>query len=166
MSGACLKYLLSLEAMFDPNAEQRGGRNQRVSERASAFAATSSEQKRDMKRLVLRAYTHRAALQHGETRPEKLHAANEWFTENELSLRMILSWATQRVLRLRAETQSFDPASYLYSAPVTDRRAAAQELMEVPLFWATQVQELMTLNPMMFTASGASVELLERPDSI
>ena len=113
---ACLKYLLALEAMFDPNGDERG-RNQRVSEPASTYAATSVEQKRAMKQMLLQAYTHRGALQHGETRPERLVSANAWLRQNETSLRTLTSWAIQRVLHCHGEDSDFDPATYLNSIP-------------------------------------------------
>ena len=156
---ASLKYILSMEAMFDPNGNERG-QNQRVSERASTFAGTSVEQKREMKRIVLKAYTHRRALRHGEIRQERLQAANEWLSENELNLRTIASWATQRALRLRLEKPDFDPASYISAVPNADRRNIVKKFMEVPLFWATRSREIMVLSPMMFRPSGASVEML------
>lgn len=152
-----LKYLLALEAMFDPNGEQRG-RDQRVSERASTFAATSLDQKRDMKRKLLQAYTHRGALQHGETRPERLQSARVWFNENVAKLQMIVAWSAQRVLRLHAHNSEFDPATYLESIPDMSRREAVNALMALPLYWVIIGKEFTVFNPMMWQASGRSIE--------
>ena len=158
---ASLKYLLALEALFDPNGAERG-RNQRVAEPASTFAATSLEQKREMKRMLLQAYVHRGALRHGETRPERLGSANVWFSENETKLRMIVAWSVQRVLHSFVEDREFNPATYLYSISTPNRRKAVVDLMALPLYWATTGKEFTVLNPMMWEASGTSVEY---PDS-
>ena len=156
-----LKYLLALEALFDPNGTERG-RNQRVAEPASTFAATSLEQKREMKRMLLQAYVHRGALQHGETRPERLGSANVWFGENEIKLRMIVAWSVQRALHCYAEDNEFDPATYLYSISTPNRQKAVVDLMALPLYWATTGKEITVLNPMMWEASDSSIEY---PDS-
>jgi hypothetical protein len=153
-----LKYLLALEAMFDPNGEGRGGRDQTVSERASTFAATSLNQKRDMKRKLIQAYTHRAALRHGETRAEVLRAARHWFSENLANLQIIVAWSSQRVLRLHAQNSAFDPATYLESIPYMNRREAVEAVMALPLYWAIIGQEFTIFNPMMWQASGRSIE--------
>ena len=124
--------------------------------------AASLDQKREMKRMVLKAYTHRGALQHGETRPERLRSANDWFSENHVKLRMIVAWSAQRVLGLHAENSEFIPATYLDSILNTGRREAVAALMARPLYWATTGRELTVLNPMMWEASG--VGSIEYPD--
>ena len=158
---ACLKYILALEAMFDPDGEEKN-KDQRVSERASTFAATSLEQQRDMKRTLLQAYTHRGALQHGETPPERLQSANVWFMENEVNLRVIAAWSTQRVLFLNAGNSEFDPPASLQKIPSTRRREAVTALMAQPLCWAATGEEFTVVNPMMLKAAGLSIE---NPDS-
>ncbi len=158
---AGLKYLEAMEAMFDPDETKRG-RDKRVAERASTFAATSLEQKREMKRMLLQAYVHRGALRHGETRPERLGSANVWFSENETKLRMIVAWSVQRVLHSFVEDREFDPATYLYSISTPNRQKAVVDLMALPLYWATTGKEFTVLNPMMWEASGSSIEY---PDS-
>lgn len=154
---AGLKCLLALEAMFDPDGKQRS-KEQRVSEKASTFAATSSNQKREMKKVLLQAYTHRGALQHGETRLELLQSANIWFKENEAKLRLIVAWSTQRVLRLTAEHSEIDPATLINSIPATHRKQAVAMVMALPLNWAAMGKEFAALNPMMWEASGGSIE--------
>ena len=159
---AGLKFLLALEAMFDPNGRERG-HSQRVSERASTFAARSLDQKREMRRMVVQAYTHRRALLHAETRPELLRSANDWFSENGVKLRMIVAWSTQRVLGLHVENSEFNPATYLNSFSNADRQEAGEALMARPLYWAITGREFIVLNPMMWEASG--VGSIEYPDA-
>ena len=156
---AGLKYLLALEAMFDPDGQERG-RNQRAAEQASTFAATSLKQKREMKNFLLSAYKHRGALQHWETRQERLQAANKWFGDNEVNLRTIVAWSSQRVLRLHAGNIDFEPASYIKSMPKVDRQGGVAALLDLPLYWAAMAKEFTVLNPMMWEASGSNIEHL------
>ena len=71
---------------------------------------------------------------------------------------MIVAWSTQRILWLHSVNPEFNPDTFLYSIPAASRKETVEDLMALPLVWATMGKEFTVLNPMMWEASGASIE--------
>jgi hypothetical protein len=159
LTEAGLAYLLALETLFAPNQEGRG-RSDNVSLRASAFAATSKEQRRRMRSDIVMAYEHRGTPRHGENRLEVLDAAHQWFADKLPNLQCIAAWAIQRVLFLNRTVVDFDVLSFAGSIQQGNQQALNQ-IFHSPLFWVDTGRELIHLSPGDFRlAGGGTFELL------
>lgn len=163
---AGLKYLLALETLFDPNGRARG-RNSRVAGRSATFAADSLQRRRAMRKVVELAYKHRGTLRHGETNAQEIVAAQEWFRSTGTeSLRMIASWAIQRVLRLSVIEPQFDLPGYVRLADEGDQDVL-RRIVELPLFWATMGRRIIQLDlAQSQMAGGLEVEFFRNPADI
>lgn len=121
----------AIDTLFDPRGDQMG-QVTNLARVASAFSATSTEQMREMREDLERAFAYRALL--NDEGSSVVEEAGAWFDANTWRLQTMFAWSYQRILWL--EKQPGLNRAALETELGQNNHARLARLIESPLFFA------------------------------
>ena len=160
-SEACLKFLVTGEALADPSADSRD-RKGRVSSRLARLTFGSERNGfREAQALFRDAYDHRQSIWHGETNPDKTALAREWLDKHVGQVRAYVSFAIQRsllLLRFHSETAFAEIVRQLQGGDA----GALSVVDSLPLVYFHPTEQIINLDLTQFTLlAGGGVEFVD-----
>ena len=131
----------AIDMLFDPFGN-RAGQVVNLTRVASAFSATSTEQMREMREDLERAFAYRAVL---NDQGSSVEDAGAWFDANTWRLQTMFAWSYQRILWL--EKQAGLNRAALETELAQNNHAKLARLIESPLFFAQHGRTVQQLEP-------------------